>query len=91
MARKTINQGVTEVTESELLRKTSPVSARGESFAEMPSAGHSSHQGRDGISTLERASKYVSTLPPAISGSRGHNALFHVACVLVNGFDLADD
>ena len=43
------------------------------------------------MNTLERASKYVSALPSAISGSRGHDALFHAACVLVNGFDLSDD
>jgi hypothetical protein len=25
--------------------------------------------------------------PPAISGQRGHDRTFHVACVLVHGFD----
>jgi hypothetical protein len=91
MARKTINRGVTEVTGNTLLRKSPPARVCGESFTQMPSAGHSSHRGRDGISTLERASKYVRALPPAMSGSRGHDALFHAACVLVNGFDLSDD
>ena len=43
------------------------------------------------MNTLERAFKYVSALPSAISGSRGHDALFHTTCVLVNGFDLSDD
>ena len=38
----------------------------------------------------ERASRYVAALPASISGSRGHDALFRVACVLVNGFDLSD-
>ena len=39
---------------------------------------------------LERAAKYVGTMPPAISGSSGHNAAFKVACVLVKGFGLSD-
>ena len=36
----------------------------------------------------ERASKYVSTIPPAVSGASGHNDTFRVACVLLQGFDL---
>jgi hypothetical protein len=43
------------------------------------------------MAPFERASRYVDTLPGAISGSRGHNALFRVACVLVNGFALPDE
>ena len=88
MAQKPINQGVTEVTEDTLLRKTSPARARGRILAQMPPLQSLSHQA---MNTLERASKYISALPPAFSGSRGHDALFHVACVLVNGFDLSDD
>jgi hypothetical protein len=42
------------------------------------------------VTGLERALRYVETLPVAISGSRGHDALFRVACVLVNGLDLTD-
>ena len=30
-------------------------------------------------------------MPPAISGSGGHDALFRVACVLTNGFALSDE
>lgn len=37
---------------------------------------------------IDRASKYVARMPPAISGQSGHNAAFHVACVLVLGFGL---
>lgn len=40
-------------------------------------------------SVLERARKYLVTLPPAISGQAGHNATFHAACVLVLGFGLS--
>ena len=39
---------------------------------------------------IERARRYVAKCPPAISGQGGHNATFHVACVLVHGFDLPD-
>lgn len=38
----------------------------------------------------ERARKYVAKLPPAISGSNGHGATFHAACVLVLGFGLPE-
>jgi len=40
---------------------------------------------------VERASKYVATMPPAISGSHGHDAAFNVACVLMKGFELSID
>lgn len=40
--------------------------------------------------TLERARKYVSTMPPAISGQGGDKAAFRVACVLVKGFGLGE-
>lgn len=35
---------------------------------------------------VERARKYIATMPPAVSGSRGHDVTFRVACVLVQGF-----
>jgi hypothetical protein len=40
---------------------------------------------------LERASKYIDTMPAAISGSQGHVATFRVALVLVRGFGLHTD
>jgi hypothetical protein len=40
---------------------------------------------------VERASKYVSTMPPSISGAGGHDAAFKVAVVLVIGFLLSKD
>jgi len=39
---------------------------------------------------VERARKYIAKLPPAVSGSSGHNATFHAACVLVLGFGLSE-
>lgn len=39
-------------------------------------------------SVSERARKYVAKMPAAVSGSGGHNDTFHVACVLLQGFDL---
>jgi hypothetical protein len=40
---------------------------------------------------VERARKYVSRIPGAVSGSGGHNDTFHVACVLVKDFVLSID
>jgi len=37
---------------------------------------------------FERAQKYVAKMPAAVAGSGGHNVTFHVACVLLQGFDL---
>ncbi|MFK5920931.1 MAG: hypothetical protein QM496_02025 [Verrucomicrobiota bacterium] len=39
----------------------------------------------------ERARMYVAAMPPAISGSGGHNATFAAACALVKGFHLSVD
>ena len=44
----------------------------------------------DSISTVERARRYLSKCPSAVSGQRGHDQTFAVACVLVNGFDLPE-
>src|SRR5262249_35090721 len=40
---------------------------------------------------LHRAKLYVAKEPPAISGEHGHDRCFHVACVLVQGFDLTTE
>jgi hypothetical protein len=42
------------------------------------------------IDLIERARRYVAKCPPAVSGQGGHNATFHVATVLVNGFALGE-
>lgn len=39
----------------------------------------------------ERILRYVANVPPAISGSGGHNQTFTLACALVNGFGLTRD
>lgn len=39
---------------------------------------------------MERARKYISMMPGAVSGQGGHNATFRVACVLVLGFALSE-
>lgn len=39
---------------------------------------------------IERARKYLATLPGAVSGRSGHNDTFHAACVLVLGFCLSE-
>lgn len=40
------------------------------------------------VTLFERAQKYVTKMPAAVSGTGGHNVTFHVACVLLQGFDL---
>jgi replicative DNA helicase len=45
---------------------------------------------RSTTAVVERARKYLSKLPPAVSGQRGHDKTFHVACVLVLGFGLSE-
>lgn len=44
------------------------------------------------MTIIERARRYVAKMPEAISGQRGHNTMFSVACDLVLGFslDMAD-
>jgi hypothetical protein len=44
-----------------------------------------------GVTTLERAWRYIDSIPRAVSGQGGHDATFHVACVLGNGFGLGGD
>lgn len=50
-----------------------------------------SRQTAGGVSLVERARRYVATLPAAIAGEGGHNATFHAACVLVNGFGFSPE
>jgi len=40
---------------------------------------------------IKLASRYVQKMPEAISGEGGHNRLYRVACILVNGFSLNDE
>ena len=40
---------------------------------------------------MERARKYLAKCPPSISGQNGHNSAFHVACILLHGFQLERD
>jgi hypothetical protein len=42
------------------------------------------------VTPFERARRYIAKCLPAISGQRGHDAAFYVACVLVHGFALAE-
>lgn len=43
------------------------------------------------MTVTERAARYVSMMPPAISGSGGHKAAFAVAVALRHGFDLGEE
>lgn len=48
------------------------------------------HSFTSDASVLERARKYLTRVPPAVSGLGGHNATFYAACVLVIGFVLSE-
>jgi hypothetical protein len=39
----------------------------------------------------ERVSRYITQVPPAVSGQAGHNATFYAACRLVHGFALSPE
>lgn len=45
---------------------------------------------RSTTAVVERARKYMSKVPAAISGQRGHDKTFHAACVLMQGFGLSE-
>lgn len=51
-----------------------------------PTAAGPAFYGDDAV--IERARKYLAKLDPAVSGSGGHNATFHAACVLVIEFGI---
>jgi archaellum biogenesis ATPase FlaH len=42
----------------------------------------------DSPAVMDRARKYLSKIPPSVSGCGGHNSAFHAACVLTHGFML---
>jgi hypothetical protein len=44
--------------------------------------------GAGGLDVVGRARKYLSKIPPAVSGQGGHPATFHAACALILGFAL---
>lgn len=46
---------------------------------------------RSNFAVIDRARAYLSKVPPAVSGSGGHNATFHAACILILGFVLSAD
>jgi hypothetical protein len=56
-----------------------------------PAVDAQQHDWRSDDAVVERARKYVAKIPGAVAGSSGHNATFHVACVLVKGFGLSQD
>jgi hypothetical protein len=45
----------------------------------------------DTWNVVERARRYLTTIPGAVSGQGGHDATFHVACCLILGFALSAD
>jgi hypothetical protein len=47
--------------------------------------------GGEAVTVVERARRYLTKVPPAVSGQGGHDATFRAACVLVIGFGLSED
>ncbi|PQO46718.1 DUF3987 domain-containing protein [Blastopirellula marina] len=43
------------------------------------------------VDVVDRARRYASAYPPAVSGQGGHDTTFRLACVLVNGFELGTE
>lgn len=43
------------------------------------------------MNTTDRIRRYMESLPAAVSGARGHDALFRAACILSHGFALPDE
>lgn len=60
-------------------------------FPEPSAPAQTDTEFRAPASVYDRAAKYIAKMPPAISGQSGHNATFHVACVLVQAFGLEPD
>lgn len=59
--------------------------------ATRPATSAPANEFRSQASILDRASKYVAKMEPAVSGQGGHDAAFSVACKLVLDFDLSQD
>jgi hypothetical protein len=51
----------------------------------------SRRSGKGTADPVDRARAYIAKIPGAVSGEHGHNAAFHVACVLVKSFGLPID
>lgn len=58
--------------------------AKASQIAEAP-AGRNGHAS-SGASRSDRARAYLATLPFAVSGQRGHDRIYHAACVLAGDF-----
>jgi len=66
-----------------LAREHWPQSFRQRKPSQQQSNGHGGHG-----DVIDRARRYIATMPAAISGQGGHNATFAVACKLCIGFAL---
>ncbi len=71
-----------------LIKKLMEPKPNGSPVAATVASGHQDI--RDSLDIIERARKYIRTIPPAISGNGGHPRTFLAAQHLVRGFDLSD-
>ena len=60
-------------------------------FPEQQATTHEGNGKPAPLSAFERACRYVDKMPPAISGQRGHDRTFRVACILRKGFGLDEE
>jgi hypothetical protein len=56
-----------------------------------PAPDSPNHRSRHSSDVLDRARRYIATIPPAVEGNHGDAATFRVCCRLVRGFALGDD
>jgi hypothetical protein len=57
----------------------------------LPAPDSPNHRSRHSSDVLDRARRYIATIPPAVEGNHGDAATFRVCCRLVRGFALGDD
>jgi hypothetical protein len=57
----------------------------------LPPPDSTNHRSSHSSDVLDRARRYIATIPPAVAGNHGDTATFRVCCRLVRGFALGDD
>lgn len=59
-----------------------------EYFSEKAEKENKRQEQQSRLEVIERARQYISSIPAAVAGRRGHDKTFHVACVLMIEFNL---
>lgn len=77
-----------DVVSAELLRKVADQSPSRQQASTSETPRPYTQNGHSNSSPIERARRYIAKMPPAISGSGGHNQTYAVARTLYNDFAL---